>query len=253
MVDGLDRLRHDAVVGRDHEHDDVRHLGAAGAHGGERLVAGRIDEGDLVAQRRRDLIGADVLGDAARLAGHHVGLADGVEQRRLAVIDVAHDGDDRRARLQRALFVLFADEARLDVRLGHALGRVAELLHDELGGIDVDHIVDFVHRAFFHQVLDDVDGALGHAVGELLDRDDLRDHHLADDLLTRLGNTHRLELLALALAFQRGQRAFPLLLVEGVVDRQLDALALLVRLDSRVRALRACERPWGHRGCLLPH
>ena len=46
------------------------------------------------------------------------------------------------------------------------------------------------------------------------------------------GNTHRLELFALALALQRGQRAFALLLVEGVVDRQLDALALLVRLDS---------------------
>ena len=43
-----------------------------------------------------DLIGADVLGDAAGLAGDHVGLADGVEQRGLAVVDVAHDGDDRR-------------------------------------------------------------------------------------------------------------------------------------------------------------
>ena len=117
VIDGLDRLRHDAVVGRNHEHDDVRHLGAAGAHGGERLVARRIDECHLVAQRRRHLIGADVLGDAARLAGHHVGLADGVEQRRLAVIDVAHDGDDRRARLQRTLFVLLADEARLRRRL----------------------------------------------------------------------------------------------------------------------------------------
>ena len=244
VVDGLDRLRHDAVVGRHHEHDDVRHLGAAGAHGGERLVARRIDERHLVAERRRDLIGADVLGDAARLAGHHVGLADGVEQRRLAVVDVAHDGDDRRARLQRALFVLLADEARFDVGLGHALGRVAELLHDELGGVDVDHIVDLVHRAFFHQVLDDVDGALGHAVGELLDGDDLGDHHLAHDLLARLGNAHRLELLALALALQRGKRAFALLLVEGVVDRQLDALTLLVGLDGR-RARARLASPLG--------
>ena len=29
-----------------------------------------------------------------------VGVADGVEQRGLAVVDVAHDGDDRRARLE---------------------------------------------------------------------------------------------------------------------------------------------------------
>ncbi len=46
VVDRFDRLRHDAVVGRDHQHDDVGDLGAAGAHRGEGGVAGRIDEGD---------------------------------------------------------------------------------------------------------------------------------------------------------------------------------------------------------------
>ena len=46
VADRLDRLRHDAVVGRDHEHHDVGRLGAAGAHGGERLVARGVDEGD---------------------------------------------------------------------------------------------------------------------------------------------------------------------------------------------------------------
>ena len=51
VIDGLDRLRHDAVVGRHHEHDDVGHLGAARAHGREGLVAGRVDEGDLLAAR----------------------------------------------------------------------------------------------------------------------------------------------------------------------------------------------------------
>ncbi len=49
---------------------------------------------------RRHLVGADVLRDAAGLAARDVGVADGVEQRRLAVVDVAHDGDDGRARLQ---------------------------------------------------------------------------------------------------------------------------------------------------------
>ena len=100
VIDGFDRLRHDAVIGRDHEHDDVGHLRAARAHRGERGVARRVDEGDLAVRRRRHLIGADMLGDAAGFAGGHLGLADGVEQRGLAVVDMAHDGDDRRARLQ---------------------------------------------------------------------------------------------------------------------------------------------------------
>ena len=43
-----------------------------------------------------DVVRADVLRDAARFAAGHVGLADGVEQRGLAVVDVTHDGDDRR-------------------------------------------------------------------------------------------------------------------------------------------------------------
>ena len=46
VVEGLDGLGHDAVVGRHHQDDDVGGLGAAGPHGGERLVARGVDEGD---------------------------------------------------------------------------------------------------------------------------------------------------------------------------------------------------------------
>ena len=100
VVDRFDRLRHHAVIGGDHQHDDVGDLGAAGAHRGERGVAGRVDEGDLLAAfGRGHLIGADMLGDAAGFAGDHVGMAKRVEQRGLAVVDMAHHGDDRRARL----------------------------------------------------------------------------------------------------------------------------------------------------------
>ena len=44
-----------------------------------------------------DLVGADVLRDPAGLAGRHLGLADRVQQRGLAVVDVAHDRHHRRA------------------------------------------------------------------------------------------------------------------------------------------------------------
>ena len=89
-----------------------------------------------------DLIGADVLGDAAGFARRHVGRADGVEQRGLAVVDVAHDGDDRRARRQLRRIVGDVEQAFLDVGFGDALDGVAEFLGDELGGVGVDHVVD---------------------------------------------------------------------------------------------------------------
>ena len=120
VVDRLLRLRLHAVVGGDDDHRDVGDLRAAGAHRGERLVARRVEEGDdSVAVVH--LVGADVLGDAAGLARGHLGLADRVEQRGLAVVDVAHDRDDRRALDERVVGVL---EDRLGVDV---VGRVDDL------------------------------------------------------------------------------------------------------------------------------
>ena len=48
VADRLLGLRHQPVVGRDHEHGAVGDVGAAGPHLGERLVPRRIDERDRV-------------------------------------------------------------------------------------------------------------------------------------------------------------------------------------------------------------
>ena len=94
VIDRLHRLRHDAVVGRHDQDHDVGGLRATGAHGGEGFVAGRVQERDL-AVARLHLIGPDVLRDAAELLLGDPGLPDGVEERRLPVVDVPHDRDDR--------------------------------------------------------------------------------------------------------------------------------------------------------------
>ena len=70
------------------------------------------------------------------------------------------------------------EQAFLDVGFGDALDGVAEFLGDQLGGVGVDHVGDLHHLALLHQQLDDVDGALGHAVGEFLDGDGLGDRRL---------------------------------------------------------------------------
>ncbi len=197
MVDRLDRLRHHAVIGRDDEDGDVRRLGAAGAHGRKGRVAGRVDEGDLLAVLL-DLVGTDVLRDAACLAGNHVGVADGVEQRRLAVVDVTHDRHDRRPRLHVVVHVGDVEDAFLDVRFGNALDRVAEFAGDELREIGVDQVAGLHHLAFLHQEFDDVDRALGHALRQFLNRDGFRQDDFAGDLLARFLHLAALELLLAA-------------------------------------------------------
>ena len=161
VVDRLDRLGHDAVVGRDDQDGDVGDGGAAGAHRGEGLMAGGIEEGDRGAVYN-DLVGADRLGDAARLAGGDIGVADLVEDRGLAVVDVAHDDDDRAAGLQVLFLVgLVVDQLFLDGDDDFLFDLRAHLHCDEGGGVKVDQLVLGGHDPHHHQLLDDFrDGRL---------------------------------------------------------------------------------------------
>ena len=78
------------------------------------------------------------------------------------------------------------EQALFDVGFGDALDGVAHVLGDELRGVGVERVGQGDHAALAHQQLDDVDGALGHAVGEFLDGDRLGQHDLARDLLLGL-------------------------------------------------------------------
>ena len=176
MRDRLLRLRHDAVVRRDDEHGDVRHLRAAGSHGGERLVAGRVEERDAPSADL-GLVRADVLRDPSGLGLDDSGFADGVEERRLAVVDVAHDRHDRWPRRQ--VLVAVVVRLRLELLLRSVLDRDLAV---ELGADDLDLLVRQrlgrrAHLAEPHEDLDE----LGHRHAECLREVDLRDSRLDGD------------------------------------------------------------------------
>ncbi len=67
-------------------------------------MAGGVEEGDsaLFAGSSDVLhfISGEMLGDTTRLSSSHVGLSNVVQKRRLAVVDVAHDGDNWWARYE---------------------------------------------------------------------------------------------------------------------------------------------------------
>ena len=116
MRDRLFGLRHDAVVGGDDENRDVGNLRTARAHRRERFVTGRIDERDLPIVAL-DRVRADLLRDAAGLSRGNVRLANAIEQRRLAVIDVAEHGYDRRPRREHLRLILFLLDGDFFTRL----------------------------------------------------------------------------------------------------------------------------------------
>ncbi len=210
MFDRLDRLRHHAIVGGDNQHHDVGGRGTARAHGGEGLMARRVEEGDQRAGRCFHLIGADMLGDATGLTGSHGGLAQGIQQAGLAVVDMAHDGDDRRARLQIMLFILLALQPDLHVGIRHAAGFMAEFAHHQLGGVGIDILGDGRHHAHLHQGAHNLAAGGGHTVGQLLHGDGLGQNDFADHFFTPSRRAQQFQLglaaFAVTLAAHGGER-----------------------------------------------
>ena len=166
VVDRLNGLRHHAVVGGDDDHRQVGHLRAARPHRRERLVARGVEEGDPIAVLMH-LIGADVLGDPARLAGDHLGLADRVEQRRLAVVHVAHDRHDRRPGGEVLVGVVV--DRLLDLLLGAAddLDLLAERFRQGRDGLVGQRLGERRHLAQLHELLDHLGAAEAEALGHL--------------------------------------------------------------------------------------
>ena len=231
VFDRLDGLRHDAVIGGDHQDHDVGHTCAAGAHGGEGLMAGGVQKSDFGAGGEFHLIGADMLGDAASLMRRDASMAERIQQAGFAVIDMAHDGDDRRARLQVGIDVFVAFQADFDVVIGDAAGFMAEFGDHQLGGVGVDRLRQGRHDAELHQGFDDFIAAGGHAVGELLDGDGLGENHFADDFQAVGAEQFELGLaaLALALAADRGEAAdFLVLAFQGGLDVDFAGAAAVV-------------------------
>ena len=199
VADRLEGLGHDAVVRRDDDHGDVRDLRAAGTHGGERLVARRIEEDDALAVVG-DFARTDVLGDPATLARRDFSGPDRVQEARLAVVDVTHDGHDRGTRLQERRIVLFEQDflGRLGDRAfafafdpaGAGRDRLgdfeAEFTGDQRRGVAVDELVDGREDAALDQLADDVGRVDRQDLGELLDGD--RAGQLDRATLTRVGD-----------------------------------------------------------------
>ena len=94
----------------------------------------------------RDLVGTDVLGDATGLLVDDVGVAQRVEELGLAVVDVTHDGHDRRTDDEVALVALVLTELEVE-----GLEQLAVLV---LGRDDLDDVVELLAEQLERLVVD---------------------------------------------------------------------------------------------------
>ncbi len=192
VVDGLNRLRHHRVVSCHNQNHDISHLRTTGPHGRKRRVARGIKERQNRAAICGYLIGTDVLSDPACFAGHNPRVADRIQKRRFAVVNVAHDRDDRRTAFQIFGLVFFGVDHVFDVCVRHTDNVVTELVDDQFSGIRVNGLRLRCHDAVGHQRLHNVCDLFGHPVGKLADHDGLGQLHVADDLFTLNGLAHGL-------------------------------------------------------------
>ena len=188
MVNSLSCLRHHTIIRRDNEDDDIGDLSSTSTHRGERGVTRCIDEGDRTTIFGDNSVRSDVLGNSTRLFGGNRCASDSIEQGGLTVVDVTHDGHNRRAWHQ-VTWILFNNVLQdiLLVEL-NVLNLVAQLVGDDLRGILVDRLVDGRHYTETEELRDHLTRFEAHLLRELSYRDRISklDNSFSDLLLVGL-------------------------------------------------------------------
>ena len=199
MLDSFFGLRHDAIVGGNHQNHDVGSLGTAGTHGGKGRVTGGVQEGHHAAIGFY-VVGTNVLSNTTSLTGSHLSATDVVEQRGLTVVNVTHNGNNRCAAQLFTLVVHGLDQLVFQVALANLLDLVAHVFCNDRSSILIQHLVDGNHGAVLEHVLDDLGRLDRHLLRQLGNGDGFTNHHFTHDRTGRLLEAMLIALLGLQLA-----------------------------------------------------
>ena len=240
MVDSFLRLRHHVVVSGDDDDSDIGDLCPTSTHSGEGFVTWSIEEGNTLTVLEADAVSTDVLGDPPCFASDDVGIAQAVEERRLTVVDVTHDGDDRRTANEVCFVIdLFFLRDGFDDLSADEVGLVAEFLCDHLDGLSVEAHIDRHHQTDAHTGSDDLRHGDVHEICEVTHRHELSElQRTAFGFATLLSvESCRASGVTLVLTVLSGLRTL-LILTRQTSKRFLDlALYIFVSDDSLLRLL----------------
>jgi len=174
MVNGLDGLRHDTIVGSHHKNNKVRHLGAPGAHGGKCFMARCIKKYNM-ALGSGHVVCADVLGDPAGFTFGHPRFANNVEQRGFTMIDMAHDGDHGGPFGQFIRIIAFLGLQNDLFFKGGFFNLIPEFGRHKRCCIEINGLVDRGHDAQRHELGNHFVGLDAHTLGQFRQDDGIID------------------------------------------------------------------------------
>ena len=163
MVNALNGLRHDTVIGGDNENGNIGYHCTASSHRCKCLMTRSVKECYGTAVNLNSIC-ADMLGYAACLAGCNVCMTDIVKKRGLAVVNVTHNNYDRRT-ADEFFFAVFVVvyEFFFHGYNNFFFNLAAELHSYESCGIIVDDIGYGCKNAKLNKALDDFSRRLFHS------------------------------------------------------------------------------------------
>ena len=146
-----------------------------------------------------------MLRNSARFTARHIGFANHVEQRRLAVVNVAHDRNHRSARLQIRRFFHDFDVSHRFGFEADCTGRSAKFARQIRRQLRIQRLVDRCEHAAIHQFLDHEIRLHVQFLGKLLHRNAFGNRNVAVDRRRsgRLFTPHRPQNLLAILCLTR--------------------------------------------------
>ena len=131
-----------------------------------------VKEGNAVTVLQLNIVGSYVLSNTTSLTSNDVGIADVVQERRLTMVNVTHDSNNRSTGNQIVLVVLLLGNSVL--HLGrNVLGSKSELVGHDIDGFSVESLVDTYHNTDAHAGTDNLVDTDIHHGSQLRDSDKL--------------------------------------------------------------------------------
>ena len=152
MIERFYRLRHYTVIGSNHQYNDIGNLGTSCTHHRKGFVPRCIQEGDI-SFRRRHHISTDMLRNAAEFLSGNISASNSIKRFCLTVINMSHNGNNRRSNYQRGIFVTIGFDDGFVIQTDN-LDIAIIFRCENRGGIGINGLVHCNHHTHLHQFTD---------------------------------------------------------------------------------------------------